>query len=271
MQKKLQLSFLISLFIMGLLVLEGPLYAQAGNPDSANPTTNPTIAPEKEKPTDSPQEEHNTEDLEKLLKKYNTDAEKVIEDSSKLHNAQEGETKIEVNEKELEKMPATAVEVAMKEDKGEKTPTNSAPPTGLSASVRVALEPLQTLSEKELLKRLDEATKQSIMRPYMDEFPNITLFTVRLVKDKESIPSMVKIVENKDRLIQFISLMICTMFLGFGLKRVMHKEGRTFLRATFYFFVRVYIMFAIRIGVIYYFFSEEFTPAAKVFKQTFMS
>lgn len=270
MHKKLQFSFLNFLFFVGLLVLEGQSFAQTG--ETTNPTTNPTIS--SEGPAEVPQEEHNTEDLEKLLKKYNTDSEKILEDTSKLHNIQEKDQKNEMNDSEIESVVTTTEEttlVPVENVKGGNRGDKTKPlPSGLSSSVRMALEPLQQLSEAELLKRLDESTKQSVMRPYMDEFPNMTIFTVRLVRDKESIPSMVKIVENKDRLIHFGGVMLCTILVGVGLKRVMHREGRSFWRAAFYFLVRTYIMFFIRIGVVYYFFSEEFTPAAKIFKQTFM-
>jgi hypothetical protein len=277
MYKKLQFnSFLKSFLIMGLLVLEGPFiasaYSQSGTPQN--------IPVESEK-AEAPQEEHNTEDLELLLKRYNKDAEKIIEDTSKLHNIQEGEA---VNEADLAKMKASKIEAAdekelqnpnagykLNSDFGKvKAAPNKALPTDLSNSVRMALEPLQKLSEPELLKRLDEATKESPVRKYMDDFPNITLYSVRLIRDKESIPALVKIVEDKKRLIDYVAIMLCTILVGFGLKRVMHKEGRTFIEATFFFFLRTFILLALRIGITEYFFRAELAPAIKIFKQTFL-
>ena len=139
-----------------------------------------------------------------------------------------------------------------------------------SGAVRLALTPLQKLSEKDLLKQMDENTKNSPMRPYIDQFPNIIVFAVKLIKDKESLPSIAKIAEDRDRLIRFSGFMLATFILGFFLKKLMHREGRSFIKAVFYFFLRLYIMLAVRIYIIYYFFSAELTPAAKVFKQTFM-
>lgn len=263
---------------MGLLILEGPCFAQGPDQDrgSENPTTNPTII-NAEKPTEAPEEEHDTQDLEKLLKRYNTDSEKILKDADKLHNDTNTN---EVKESEIESMPRSEVvtETQVSRDafeevidtglKSRKKPKVIS--SDFSNSVRLALEPLQKLSEKDLLKRLDESTKDSAARPYMDQFPNITIFAVRLIKDKESIPSMAKIVEDRDRLIWFAGAMLSTILFGFILKRIMHREGRSFLKAVLYFFIRMYVVFAVRVAIVYYFFSVELTPAAKVFKATFM-
>ncbi|MEA9358499.1 hypothetical protein SHI21_19845 [Bacteriovorax sp. PP10] len=278
MQHKLQFNFLKLVLIMGLLILEGPCFAQTPDQErvgSENPTTNPTII-DAEKPTESPQEEHDTQDLEKLLKRYNTDSEKILKDADKLHNDTNTN---EVKESEIESMPRSEVtEVHAPRDAFEEVidtglKSRHKPKvisSDISNSVRMALEPLQKLSEKDLLKRLDESTKESVARPYMDQFPNITIFAVRLIKDKESIPSMAKILEDKDRLIWFVGAMLSTILFGFILKKVMHREGRSFLKAVLYFFIRMYIVFAVRVAIVYYFYSVEFTPAAKVFKATFM-
>lgn len=264
---------------MGLLILEGLCFAQTSEdqkPTSENPTTNPTVI-DTERPAAAPQEEHDTQDLEKLLKRYNTDQEKILKDADKLHSDTGSN---EVKESEIDSMPRSepvseihATRDALEEVYETGMKSRNKPKvisSELSNSVRLALEPLQKLSEQDLLKRLDESTKQSAFRPYMDQFPNATLFAVRLIKDKESIPSMVKILEDRDRLVWFAGTMLFTIIFGFILKRIMHREGRSFLKAALYFFIRIYIMFAIRVAVVYYFFSVEFTPAAKVFKATFL-
>jgi hypothetical protein len=271
MHLTLQRNYFLLIIISGLLSLGGQSLAY-----SADSKVSPS-ATDTESQASSDEEIHDTKDLEKLLKRYNTDAKKVLEDSSKIETIQDASTS-EVNELDIEKMkpseaPSNAASVSViKKLKGtfpEKR--KEAIPSNLSSSVRLALEPMQKLSEKDLLKRLDESTKSSAVRPYMDKFPNVPIFAVRLIKDKESIPSMVKILENRERLIEFAGIMIGTIIFGFILKRVMHREGRSFIKSAFYFILRMYIIFAIRVFIVYYFFSTELTPAAKIFKQTFMS
>lgn len=260
MQKKRQFNYLFLVILLGLLFLEGPLFAQ----NSQNP---------QETTETPPQEEHNSEDLEALLKKYNKDSEKILEDTGKLH-AIEGESKSEVNEKELEaiKLPSKEEEMkALKLAKAAKIEERPPLPTSFSDSVKMALEPLQKLSEADLLKRLDDGLKDSELKPYFEEFPNIKLLSVRLIKDKESLPSLVKILENKDRLIYFVSAMLCTIIFGYILKRAMHREGRPFIIATLMFLLRFFILLGIRLALIQYFFGPEIAPAIKVFKATFMT
>ncbi len=269
MYKKLQLNYFHCFLLLGLLFVGGLSFSEEAT--EVGGKGNPSLQEEGI-------EEHDTQDLEKLLKRYNKDQEKVLEDTTKIHTIQENEAHSEVREVEIEEMrPSDVLEQATKESakrineyhaqkKEEILKANSS----YSESVRAALLPLQKLSEEELLKRLDEATKDSAIRPYMNQFPNITLFTVRLIKDKESIPSAVKIVENKDRLITFASVMLFTIVFGFILKKIMHREGRSFIKAAFYFLIRVYLIFAIRIGIVYYFYGKELTPAAEIFKKTFL-
>lgn len=278
MQYKLKSNFFKISLIAGLLLIEGLCFSQVPDQDfeseekqKVNLATNPKI--ENENPTSAPLEEHDTQDLDKLLKEYNTNQEKILEDANKLHSEINSK---EVEESEINELPHSEVtnvkdpvdafyEAGIKSR--QKSGTNS---TELSKSVRLALGPLQKLSEKDLLQRLDESTRESSLRPYMDKFPNVTIFAVRLIKDEESIPSMVKILEDRDRLIHFAGIMLGTIIFGFLLKRLMHREKRSFLRAALYFFARIYIMFVIRVAVVYYFYSAELTPAARIFKITFL-
>ncbi len=277
MYQKLQHNFLSLLILTGLLVLGGQSFAQ--DPQTDN-TVNDTEMPAKNagpRGEQAPEEEnHDTKDLEQLLKRYNTDAEKVLNDASKLHKEEAGE---EVADSEIDDMRPSddpmknasanaikKVQADLERKKNEALTKKS----DYSGAVRLALAPLQKLSEKELLKQMDENTKNSPMRPYIDQFPNIIVFAVKLIKDTESLPSIAKIAEDRDRFIHFMGIMVATIIFGFFLKKLMHREGRSFLKSVFYFFLRMYIMLAIRIYIVYYFFSTELTPAARVFKQTFM-
>lgn len=256
MYLKLQRNFLKLIILSGFLFLGGQSFAQ----DPA-----------------AVEEHHDTKDLEELLKRYNTDSKKVLEDTSKILD--QDATLTEVDESDINEL-ANAAEDPKKitlnslkkaREDAEKAKKKSVMTGELSSSVRQILEPMQKLSEKDLLKLLDDNSKNSKLRPYMDQFPNINIFAVRLIKDEESIPSLVKIIENRERLIRFAGVMLSTLILGFLLKKVMHREGRSFIRSAIYFLFRMYFMFAVRIYIVYFFFSAELAPAAKIFKKTFMA
>lgn len=266
MLKKSPFNLLKIIFLAGFLLSGSLSFAQNEAVDNKDPSAPEAV------------EDHNTKDLEALLKRYNTDSEKVLDDSSKIHNIEAGTAASEVKDSDLEEMrPVDALDKGresswqkMKKDREEKIKKAAVAGSELSQSVRLALEPLQSLSEGELLKRFQEASKNSPARHYFEKFPKIPVFAVRLIKDEESIPSLVKIVEDKGRLIYFGSSLLISILFGFFLKKIMHREGRSFIEACFYFLIRLHIMFAVRIAIIYYFYSVEFTPAAKVFKETFL-
>ncbi len=261
MQKKLQHNFLFFLISLGLLILEGMAFAQSSN--EVQPTVQETTQETTEVPA---QEHHETRDLEKLIKSYNRDQEKVLNDASKIHNIVNEESSSEISENELEKMDSVA---EVKGTVKKKDRIEVGKDITLSDSVRISLGPLQKLSEAELIKILKENTKDSPMRPYMDQFPNLTILTVRLIKDQESIPALVKTVEDKKRLIYFTGWMLATFILGFILKRFFHNPNRTFLGAVGMFFLRFYIMLFVRLGLIFYYFHKELKPSLAVVKKTF--
>lgn len=265
MQKNLQRKFLFFLILLSLLVLEGPGFAQ--NPTEAQPSIQETSPETKSEVIEEPLEEHHeTRDLEKLLKSYNRDQEKVLNDASKIHNIVNEESSSEISENEIENMDSS---IEKKRSAKKKERIEVSKDIGLSDSVRISLVPLQKLSEAELTKILNENTKDSPMRPYMDQFPNITILTVRLIKDQDSIPALVKMVENKDRLIRFAAWMLVTFILSFILKRIFHNPNRSFLGAVGMFFLRFYIMLFVRLGLIYFYFHNELKPSLGIVKKTF--
>lgn len=269
MQKKLQRSLLFLILLPGLLFLEGQVFAQ-NNQDNQESTDGPNSPSEViiQDENHALQEDHETRELEKLLKSYNKNQEKVLNDASKIHTIDQEGSSEEITENELEEMetPAAVVEKKRVLKKKEVIDLKN---TKLSDSVRITLAPLQKLEEKELVKLLDENTKSSSMRPYLDEFPNIMLLAVRLIKDKESIPSLVKILEDKDRLIHFGGWMIGTIIFGMLLKRFFHREDRSFLGAVGLFFLRFYIMLFLRLALIYFYFGQELRPSLQIIKKTF--
>lgn len=269
MFQKLQLNFSVLFILVVLLVSGGQSFAQT--PDNNSDVNNKDVPAE-----ERPEENHDTKDLEQLLKRYNTDAEKVLNDANKLHKEEAGQ-EVSVSDMEDMRSAANPMEVASKnalkkaadalEKKRQESLKNH---SDYSGAVRLALMPLQKLSEKELLKQIEENSKNSPIRPYLDKFPNVSLFAVKLVKDTESLPSIAKIVEDRDKLIYFGGIMVATIIFGFFLKKLMHREGRSFIKSLIYFILRMHIMFALRIYIIYYFYSAELTPAARIFSEIFI-
>lgn len=267
--KKLSFNFFIFfIFFLGLLH-GGPscLYAQD---EGTAPSSTPT-------PQTEGIEDHDTKDLEKLLKRYNTNQEQVINDASKIHHIESNTENSEVDEAVIEELRPedvikdATIRIAQNKERHalEKRLLGDKSGVELAKSIELLLSPLRKLPEKELMKMVLENSKDTQVGPYLNEYPLITLFLVRLIRDKEAVPSLLKILENRDRLIYFAGAMICTLIFGFFLKRLFHKEDRSFFGVIAVFFVRFFTVNALRIGIFYYFFAKEFTPAMRIVSQTF--
>lgn len=242
---------------MGLILLGPFSFAQISRPIQQNAEI---------------EEVHDTNKLNKVLQDYNKDQQKVLQDAEMI---KEMETTGEVSDEELgkgkmidpdnEKALEQAHEMLgsslgmMKNEK-----KKDLKKIKYSEAIRTTLAPLQKLSEKELSDMLKENTKGTAAGTYVERFPKMMTIAVRLIKDPEAIPGVVRTVDDQDKLIRFAGLMIATILVGFFLKRLMAKEGRGVLASLGYWFLRSLIMFGLRVGIIVFFYSEELTPAFKV-------
>jgi len=217
------------------------------------------------------EEDHDTKNLDNLLKNYNKDKEKVLKDAAKILESDENDDK--TNEEIGINQNSSADEnvVVKKTARNFKTVIDpkTLKKTKYSEALRVALGPLQKMSEKELMALLKENTVGSSSSKYIDKFPKLAVFTVRLIKDKEALPSLAKILDDQERLIRFLGIMISTMLFAFILRRLMRREGRSILKSVSLWFVRFLIISAMRFAIIIYFFSSELTPLMSITKATF--
>lgn len=251
---------ILLMFTLGLL-LEGPSLSFAQE-DSSQSQQEAVQA----------DEGHDTKDLEQLLKRYNKDAEKVIDDTSKIQETDSSMS--EVTDQDLEEaktnvdLNAAAKTLADKKSKRIQEGTTG---KSLSEDIRLPLARLQAMSEEELLKLLKENTKDSKFAPYIEKFPKISILSVKLIKDKDAIPSAVKIIEDRDKLVWFVGIMISTILIGFLLERIMKRKDSSVLGAIGLFFLRVLILTIIRIVIIIVFYGKELGPATKVVNNMFFS
>ena len=212
---------------------------------------------------DTIQEDHDTKNLDKLLIDYNKDQKKVLNDAAKINENDENN---DLTEKELGVNQNANV---IKSSLFKKVDPSSLKKIKYSEALKVTLEPLQKMSEPELVNLLKENSKNSTAAVYISRYPKITLFTVRLIKDKEAMPNLGKILDDEQNLIRFSGLMLTTIILGFFLKQFMKKDGRTIALAFTLWFFRFLIITSLRIGILIYFFGPELTPTFKIATKTF--
>jgi len=252
--------FIIYFLILGLF-LKGPvLFAQ----ESATETK------------EAVEEIHDSAKLDKVLQDYNKDQKKVESDAEVIKAMQAtGEVseeeldKGQLNDPELEKAYNNAQSImgTIGKDKGKDQ--KNLKKIKYSEAIRTVLKPLQQLSEAELMATLKENTKDTQAGEFVERFPKIMVFAVKLIKDPEAIPSMARAVDDQDKLIRFGGVMIATILFGFFLRRLMAREGRSILKSLAFWFLRFLIMSGLRIGIILFFFGNEITPMLRVAERTF--
>lgn len=140
----------------------------------------------------------------------------------------------------------------------------------ISEAVAFALAPIQAQTEKEILYQLLNNAKGTKNYDLMINYPKITLFVVRMIKDKEALPYATKILENKKKLINFAAVMISSVLVGFLVARFVRTKSKSFGKVFLLFLLRVFLMMGLRIGIIIFFFGEELYPLYRVFLNTFI-
>lgn len=222
-------------------------------------------------------EDHDTQKLDKVLKDYNKNQKQVEQDAESIKQMQDtgeiseeeldqGQLADEEYQKAYKQAQNVLGDAVARAQGGKKGDLKN---VKYSEAIRVSLGPLQQLPESELLEMLKENTRGTRAGEYVEHFPKLMLFTVRLIKDRDAIPFMVKIVDDQDKLIRFGGLMIATFLLGFFLRRLMAREGRSIPKALMFWFLRFLIMSGVRLGIILFFYSEELTPMFRVADKTF--
>lgn len=297
---KLSLSFILKLLcvvILSITINTGVVYSadeiSIDKNSEDNPTENkdvievkksesgnyyPTIEPKHhdteapakafETPTPTPTNENSNlsteqKELEKLNNTHNDLAQKLIKsnnpimDTSKIQNDNIFDQEKNIKEMALKLNP--------------KSNPNELHKMKIHEAVKSALEPVQLLSEEELLRQLLENTKGSKTYDLLKSYPQLTLFSVKLIKHKTAIVDASKILENREKIVKFISVMLLSILFGLFLKKIVSTSTELFTRIIFFFFLRVLIMFVIRVAIVAYFFGNELSGVYQVFLQTFFN
>lgn len=215
------------------------------------------------------QEEHDTKNLDKLLKDYSKDQEKVLRDAENIPTTESASDLADADEDAPKSNPKTKTKIFDSSIFKRSDDPNALKKIKYSQAMKIALEPLQKMTEKELIKLLYENTSGSGVRQYIDQYPKIAVFTVRLIKSRDALPNLARILDDEDKVIRFIGIMISTILFAFFLKRLMKRQGRTILQAVSFWFLRFMIISSLRLAVILYFFSEEISPTFNIAFKTF--
>jgi hypothetical protein len=138
-----------------------------------------------------------------------------------------------------------------------------------SKNIEKSIAPFQNISEKELLITLKENTKTSYLAPVLERYPLVGVFIVRMVKDKEALPFLAKILEDHKRLLRYLYWLIGLFIIGIIARRLLiNREAHFFIRFMQSLFCFT-MMLSARLFITYTIFAKELDPTIKVFKRSF--
>lgn len=218
------------------------------------------------------EEEHDTKNLDKLLKDYNKNQVKVLKDAETIIKMDESEKIIDSDNGEVKEIEEVKKPSPVPFDASffkKKIDPKDLKKIKYSEAMKIALAPLQKMSEAELLHLLHENTKGSNSQVYVERFPKMAIFAVRLIKDPVALPELARILEDQEKLIRFGAIMITTILVGMLLKRLMSRKGRSILKSIGYWFVRFLVMTSLRLGILTFFYGKEITPTLVLAAKTF--
>jgi hypothetical protein len=132
------------------------------------------------------------------------------------------------------------------------------------------LAPIQRMSEEEITALVKESSKQGPYAHYLEENPRLTLFIVKMFRDKHAILDLFKITQDKDKLKEYIFVLVGTLFFGLIFAKILKNTEGGFLAALILFIFRYSVMTVLRLWITYFYFSKELDATIKIFTKTFL-
>jgi len=128
-------------------------------------------------------------------------------------------------------------------------------------------ESFSKMADNQVKDLLKEKTKGTFAEGLFEKFPKIYDFLSGFLRSKEAMGSLLSITKDKTRLLYFGLCMLITFIAAFIIKKRDQNLGKSMILSWF----KRWLMFtAIRLSIIYYFFSDELSPIFKVFKETIL-
>lgn len=135
-----------------------------------------------------------------------------------------------------------------------------------SESIKKTIAQFQGMSIIELENHIKITFKDSQYAPWFKKYPFFVTFIAEMLRSPEALPQMAKIADQKDKVVKISVGLLFTIILGMFMKRMVPKSAGFLLRCS-HFFIRVFILNVLRIGIFVYFFKNEMGPTWILFQR----
>lgn len=138
-------------------------------------------------------------------------------------------------------------------------------------AAKMATKSLENVSHIEIKNEfLNKSKKIPALHDFLVKFPSILEFFARFLKDKDALPTLASILNNKTKLIIFVLCNFGTIILGMIMKRFSRRKIGFFASIRSMLF-RVMILYSVRISIIIFFYGKELYPTWKIFEDIFIN
>lgn len=216
-------------------------------------------------------EHHDEMQLENVLNNYQNNQKQVLKDAEKLLQ-DDGTTNTDLNEVEFEEV-GRYHQANVPRSRYSKNYQESLKKLGKGMGLDVqeklilAFVPLQELTDE----NFDQVLKKVLTKEQYDkattEYSKYVDLAKRVVRSQDTLPALISIISNKDRLIYYAGAILVTFIFSLLTKGLFYKAGDGFFRIIFGFLFHCLLMFVIRTGITYYFFKPELTPFIKIIQE----
>ncbi|MCP4914725.1 MAG: hypothetical protein GY909_16530 [Oligoflexia bacterium] len=136
--------------------------------------------------------------------------------------------------------------------------------------LNMSLSTFQAQSEPDLINHFTSNVANTPAGPIVKKYPKVMTFFVKLLRDKIALPTLFQILDDRKKLIIFACVNLCTIILGFIIKRKQSVSNNGVFHGITQWFTRFTFLTALRIGIFIGFYGALARPSWNIFKRVFL-
>ncbi len=142
----------------------------------------------------------------------------------------------------------------------------------LKTMATTGLRIFQEQSEASLSLQLEDSYRGTFVEKIFQKFPKLKTFTVRVLRDKDALPTFFNIIADRTRLIIFAVVNLVVIFINFFWKRKIRNNhqletGVKFKKQL----MRMFLVKTFQFGFLAIYWNNELYPLWVVFRKTFLA
>ena len=136
--------------------------------------------------------------------------------------------------------------------------------------IKKVFEHYQSSSVEEIEAQLRGRFAGSKMEVVFSKFPKALTFVASLLHDKEAIPLLMEMQNDKEKLKHTFFAIIASFVLSFFIKWWINNNKTFFFKKLLQRFFHIVFIWALRLGILIHFFGANLRPTFNIFKKVFL-